>query len=140
MRRKTPRRNVPVPTAGSATVTSGEARPLDQGSAQSLVNKAHHSLNRLRRRVIRACALAQLVVVQLEEVFVEVDQASGLSLLIVCQSTSLRTRVSVLREVSKAFCLSASSARSRSAVSDQRVGLAHSLGGMRKAIRQRNLT
>ena len=74
---------VPVPTAGSAKVTVGAAKPLMQSEArrpQRLMHKRDHSLNDFRRRVIRAGLLPQLVVVHGEEVFVKVKPSVGIAL------------------------------------------------------------
>ena len=71
-----------MPTAGSATVTAAEARParLAEAAAQHVIDEADHRADDFRRRVVRAGQLAQVVVVDRQEVLVEVEPGVGLAL------------------------------------------------------------
>ena len=70
MRRITPSRNVPVPTAGSASVTSLAASPAgreNSGPLSVFVDQPRHRVDHFRRRVVGAGQLAQIVVVDGEK-------------------------------------------------------------------------
>ena len=83
MRRSTPSRKVPVPTAGSASVTSDEASPAarsNNGPRRASIDEVDHRAHDFRRRVVGARELAQTVVVNFQKMLVEVEPGFGLVL------------------------------------------------------------